>query len=256
MIVPLIHCALFVFLYMNLLFILALYKKDNSIADIGWGIGFILIALYTFFNFGNFQQRQVIVTMLILVWGTRLATHIYLRNKNKGEDPRYKSWRNAWGNLFFIRSYLQVFMLQGVAMLLIATPIILINSTPSSRLNFFDLLGFSIWFVGLFFESVADYQLYLFLQDPARRGQIMMHGLWQYSRHPNYFGEVLIWWGLFIIACNVPYGWIAIISPLTISYLLLFVSGIPLAEKQLEGLQEFAHYQKRTSIFIPWFVKK
>lgn len=256
MIISFIHCALFVFLYMNLLFVLALYKKDNSIADIGWGIGFVCIALYTFFTFSNFEQRQIIVTSLILLWGTRLATHIYLRNKGKGEDPRYQNWRQQWGNSFFIRSYLQVFMLQGIIMLLIATPIIIINSTHGPILGFFDLLGFTIWFTGLFFEAVADYQLYLFLQDPSKRGEIMMHGLWKYSRHPNYFGEVLMWWGIFIIACNVPYGWISIISPITITYILMFVSGIPLAEKQLKGLRDFAEYEKRTSIFIPWFVKK
>jgi steroid 5-alpha reductase family enzyme len=148
-------------------------------------------------------------------------------------------------------------MLQGFIMLLVATPIIIINSTNGPMLlGFFDLLGFVVWFTGLFFEAVADYQLYLFLQDPTKRGEIMMHGLWRYSRHPNYFGEVLMWWGIFIIACNVPYGWISIISPITISYILLFVSGIPLAEKQLKGLKDFAEYEKRTSIFVPWFVKK
>ncbi len=250
------HCIVFVFLYMNLLFICALHKKNNSIADIGWGVGFMLIALYTLFTFSHYVQRQMLVTMLTLVWGTRLATHIYMRNIGKGEDPRYKQWRELWGKSFFIRSYLQVFLLQGAIMLLIATPIIIINSTSGPGLGFFDLLGFVTWFVGLFFESVADYQLYLFLQDPTNRSQIMMHGLWRYSRHPNYFGEVMIWWGMFIIACNVPYGWLAIISPLTITYILLFVSGIPLAEKQLEGLTEFAEYKRRTSIFIPWLVKK
>lgn len=143
-------------------------------------------------------------------------------------------------------------------MLCIALPIILINSTNRqfTDLTLLDLVGFSSWCTGLLFEAVADYQLYLFLQDPAHRGKIMMQGLWRYSRHPNYFGEVLMWWGIFIIACNISYGWTTIISPATISYILLFVSGIPLAEKQLEGLQAFAQYKKQTNIFIPWFIKK
>jgi steroid 5-alpha reductase family enzyme len=256
MIATFIHCALIIFIFMNILFVLALQQKDNSVADIGWGIGFILIAFYTFFKSGLFLQRHMLITIMTLTWGTRLATHIYMRNKGKGEDPRYKKWRQMWGNQFIWRSYLQVFMLQGIIMLIIATPIIIVNSSTTVGLTFFDLLGFSIWMIGLFFESVADWQLYLFLQDPTKRGQIMMKGLWRYSRHPNYFGEVMIWWGMFVIALNVPGGWISIISPITISYILLFVSGIPLAEKQMQGLAQFAQYERKTSIFIPWFTKK
>lgn len=250
------QCCFLIFIYMNILFLLALYKKDNSIADTGWGIGFIGITLYTFFIYSSYTQRQILATILILTWGMRLATHIYMRNKGKGEDPRYQQWRHYWGNRFIIMSYLQVFMAQGLGMLMIATPVIVINSSRESNLGFFDLLGFVIWFIGFFFETVADYQLYAFLQDPENRGRIMKKGLWQNSRHPNYFGEILIWWGMFVIACNVSYGWVTIISPLTISYLLLFVSGIPLAEKQLAGLKEFAEYEKKTSIFIPWFTHK
>jgi steroid 5-alpha reductase family enzyme len=255
MITSFIHSAVLIFMYMSFLFAIATYKKNNSIADIGWGIGFILVTLYTLLTFSTFIQRQLLVSMLIIVWGTRLAMHIYLRNKGSTEDARYKQWQAKWTKNFLVHSYVQVFLMQGVAMLCIALPIILINSVnlQNRELTFFDLLGFSVWFTGLLFEAVADYQLYIFLQDPINRGQIMMHGLWRYSRHPNYFGELLIWWGIFIIACNVPYGWTTIISPLTISYILLFVSGIPLAEKQLEGLKAFAEYEKNTSIFIPWF---
>lgn len=229
-----------------------------SIADIGWPIGFILITLYTLFTFSTFMQRQLLISVLVIVWGTRLALHLYMRNKNRGEDTRYQKWKNQWAHAFLVRSYVQVFLMQGVVMLCIALPIILINSTNRqiTDLTLFDLIGFSLWCTGLLFEAVADYQLYLFLQDPAHRGKIMMQGLWRYSRHPNYFGEVLMWWGIFVIGCNITYGWITIISPATISYILLFVSGIPLAEKQLEGLQAFAQYKKQTNIFIPWFIKK
>jgi len=249
-------CACIIFCYMSALFFVSIYKKDNSIADIGWGIGFILIALFTLFYNGLFLERHLLITLLVVMWGTRLSLHIWQRNRGKGEDPRYVRWREHWGSSFLIRSFLQVFMLQGAIMLLIATPIILVNMSAIPGLGFLDLLGFTIWFVGFFFESVADYQLYIFLQDPAHRGRIMMRGLWRYSRHPNYFGEVLIWWGIYCIALQVPYGILAIISPITITYILLFVSGIPLAEKQMSGLAEFAAYKKRTSIFIPWFSKE
>ena len=250
------QCALIIFIYMTGLFIIAQIKRDNSIVDIGWGIGFIIIALFTLFKNGLFLQRHLFITMLTIVWGMRLATHIYIRNRGRGEGPRYKRWRQNWKTFFYLRSYLQIFILQGALMLIIASPIIAVNASTVPGMTFLDLLGFVTWFVGFFFESVADYQLFVFLAKPENRGKILKEGLWFYTRHPNYFGEVLIWWGMYLIALNVPYGYSTFISPLTITYLLLFISGIPLAEKPLEEIQEFQDYKKKTSIFIPWFIRK
>ena len=241
---------------MTALFVVSIIKKDNSIADIAWGLGFILIALYTLFRTHLFLERHLLITFMALIWGLRLSTHIFMRNKGKGEDPRYAKWRQEWGTYFFVRSYFQVFILQGFLMLIIATPIIWIHMSKTPSLKFTDFIGLFIWLIGLLCESVADYQLAAFLKNPTNKGKIMMQGIWQYSRHPNYFGEVLIWWGIFIIALNTPGGLLTIISPLTITCLLLFVSGIPMAEKQIEYLPEFHTYKKRTSIFFPWFTKK
>lgn len=248
--------ALLVFVYMSILFGVAILRKDNSIADIGWGIGFIFIAIFTLFKTNLFLERHLLITFMTLLWGLRLSGHIFMRNKGKGEDPRYARWRAEWGSHFLIRSYLQVFMLQGCMMLLIATPIIAVNNSATQGLTIVDFIGFFIWLIGLLCEATADYQLAAFLKKPESKGHIMMQGIWQYSRHPNYFGEVLIWWGMFIVALTVSGGFYTIISPLTITILLLFISGIPLAEKQIEHLPEFTEYKKKTSIFFPWFIKK
>lgn len=241
--------------YMTLFFLTALARKDNSIADIAWGIGFILVAALTFFVRGDWEPQQILVTLLVLIWGLRLSIHIFNRNRGRGEDPRYRQWREEWGKYFVVRSYLQVFVLQGCLLLLIVLPVIIVNTYATGSLIWSDAIGIFVWTVGFFFETVGDYQLYRFTQDPANRGRIIDLGLWQYSRHPNYFGEVTQWWGIFIIAASASYGWIGIVGPLTISTLILRVSGIPMLEKRFEGNPEFEAYKKRVSVFIPWFPK-
>ena len=236
---------------MTTLFVIAQLKRNNSIADIGWGIGFILIALYSLLHTGLYLPRHLLVTTLVLIWGVRLSGYITWRNWGKGEDPRYIAFRNRWGTWALVYSYLEVFMLQAALLLIIATSILVINNSTTPGLTILDAIGVCIWAIGLVFETVGDVQLYTFLHNPANKGRIMKYGLWRYTRHPNYFGEVCIWWGIWILAINVPYGAWAIISPLTITTLLLFVSGIPLAEKQLKDLPEFTEYQQQTSIFFP-----
>jgi steroid 5-alpha reductase family enzyme len=248
--------SLILFFYMTALFLLAVIRHDNSIADVAWGPGFILVAWTTLFLSGYFTPRQLIAGILILIWGLRLAVRIYLRNQGKGEDVRYRQWRERWGKSFIIRSYLQVFMLQGCILLLNIAPVLVINTYDSGNLGFLDLLGVILWVMGFFFESLSDWQLDQFTKDPSSRGKIMDRGLWRYSRHPNYFGEVTMWWALYVLALSVPWGWISIIGPLTITATILFVSGIPMTEKLMESNPAFAAYKKRTSVFIPWFPKE
>ncbi|BDC35199.1 hypothetical protein Noda2021_11570 [Candidatus Dependentiae bacterium Noda2021] len=249
-------CAGIILVYMTIFFVNAQIKKDNSIADIAWGPGFALIALYTLFNSGTFFPRQLLVTALVLLWATRLSSHILKRNWNKGEDARYAQWRQSWGKHATLFSFTNVFLLQGFLLLVISYPIMIINSYSDATLNYKDFLGLAMWLVGFYFEVVGDAQLAAFLKQPANRGKILMSGLWKYTRHPNYFGEALLWWGIFVIALSVPYGYTSIVSPVLITYLLVFVSGIPLAEKQLEKNDQFADYKKRTSSFIPWFINQ
>jgi len=245
--------ALILFSYMTGLYLLALWHKDNSIADIAWGPGFILVAWSTFILGGSFTQRQWIICILVLIWGLRLSVRIYLRNRGKGEDLRYKKWREEWGKSFIIRSYLQVFLLQGAILLLNTSSILFINTYDEGSLGLIDYLGVLVWLVGFIFESVADRQLDRFVRDPGNRGNIMDQGLWRYSRHPNYFGEVTMWWGIYLLSLSIPWGWMSIIGPLTISYIIIFVSGVPMTERFMEDNPAFADYKRRTSAFFPWF---
>lgn len=241
---------------MHVLFVYAWAKKDNSIIDPWWGIGFALIALVTLVASGLYLPRHLLITVMTLMWATRISVHLYMRNRGKPEDPRYAKWREQWGDTVVWRSYLQVFMLQGLFMLIIALPIIVVNASMQQGLTWLDFTGFMVWLLGICMEALADYQLKEYLKIPTHRGHIMQKGLWRYSRHPNYVGEMIIWWGMGIIAIQVPYGLIALASPVTITLLLRFVSGVPLAEEQLKKLPEFIDYAGKTNIFIPWFRRK
>ncbi len=244
-----------VFLYMHLVFVLALIKKDNSIVDIAWGLGFIIVVVATFFLEKTFHIRQILVNTLVFVWGTRLAIHIAIRKKGKGEDFRYVQWRKDWGRWFLVRSYFQIYWLQGFLILLISYPIFLINLSPKRGLSILDYVGFFLWLVGFLFETLGDYQMLKFKKNPKNKGQIMTKGLWAYTRHPNYFGESAMWWGIFLIALSVNNGWISIFSPLLLTLLLTKISGIPMLEKKYKANVDFQAYTKRTSAFFPWFPK-
>jgi len=247
-----------IFFYMSVFFVIAVIRKDNSLADIAWGGGFVLVAFLSFFlAHGYAEARQVLVTGLVTLWGARLAIYIFFRNKGRGEDYRYAKWRKEWGRFFLLRSYFQVFMLQGALLLLIAFSAIYINLHPSRGLTIFDGFGLLIWITGFFFETTGDFQLFQFKKDPENRGKVMKYGLWKYTRHPNYFGEATMWWGIFIMAISVKGGLFTIISPIAITFLLLKVSGIPMLEKKLaESQPGYAKYQETTNAFFPWFPRK
>lgn len=239
-----------VFVFANSCFVISLLKKRNDIADVAWGIGFVLVAWVSLLVSDNFNHRSLLVSILVTIWGLRLALHIGLRNRGKGEDFRYKAWRESWGKSFLIRSYLQVYILQGLLLFVISLPIIFVN-TRNAAFSYFDILGLIVWLVGFLFETVGDWQLRQFTKNPANKGKIIQNGLWKFSRHPNYFGEVTLWWGIFLFAVSLPFGFLTIISPITITLLILYVSGIPMLEKKYEKNDEFAEYKKRTSVFFP-----
>jgi steroid 5-alpha reductase family enzyme len=240
-----------IFVYMTIWFLISLLKKRNDVADIAWGPGFIVVAFTGLIIASNFSHRSLIVSSLILIWGLRLASHIGNRHVGKPEDARYAKWRKEWGKTFLIRSFLQVFILQGILLIIVALPIIKINASLPSPLTVLDVFGLCIWLFGFSFETVSDWQLARFLKLPSGRGKIMTSGLWRYSRHPNYFGEVTLWWGIYIIALSVPNGWMSIIGPLTITFLILKVSGIPMLEEGFRDNPDFQQYKQRTSAFIP-----
>jgi steroid 5-alpha reductase family enzyme len=243
--------GIILFLYMSLWFIISILKKRNDIADVAWGLGFIILAWTSYIISMNFNLRGLLVVVLVSIWGLRLAWHIYSRNKGKTEDYRYLAWRQEWGNWFYLRSYFQVYILQGIFLFLIILPVLIINNNLGKVIGALDVVGVLVWLIGFFFEVVGDAQLSNFIKNPENKGKLMQRGLWQYTRHPNYFGEVTQWWGIWLIALSVPNGWLSIIGPLTITILILKVSGIPMLEKKMENNPEFAEYKRRTSIFIP-----
>jgi steroid 5-alpha reductase family enzyme len=255
-VIAILYCALMVFILMTITYTVAQYKKDNSIVDCVWGLGFIVIAFTSLFFDTAITIHKFLVTTFAIIWGLRLSFHLFIRHRTQGEDPRYKKWRHEWNPRFFaIRSFFQIFMLQGMLMLIIAYPIIVINTSNPSELTIFDSAGAIIWIIGFIFEVIGDRQLKLFVTNPANKGKVLKTGLWHYTRHPNYFGEITMWWGIFLIALAMPYGITAIISPITITLLLVFVSGIPLAEKPFQDNPAYQQYKKETSILIPWWPK-
>jgi steroid 5-alpha reductase family enzyme len=243
--------AIVLFVYVNLWFAVSLVKKRNDVADIAWGLGFTLLAWTAFFISDDAGTRALLVGILVTVWGLRLALHIGKRNAGKPEDYRYAAWRAAWGKWSYLRSYLQVYLLQGFLLYVVALPVLFVNRGEGKELGLSDLAGALVWLVGFLFEAVGDAQLAKFSGDPANKGKLMRSGLWRYTRHPNYFGEVTQWWGIWLIALSAPHGWMSVIGPLTITLLILKVSGIPMLERKMEQNPEFAEYKLTTSAFFP-----
>jgi steroid 5-alpha reductase family enzyme len=240
-----------VLVYMTGWFIVAQIRGRNDLADVAWGLGFILAAGVSLVAAGSYTPRGLMVSGLVMVWGVRLALHIHSRNRSRGEDPRYRKWREEWGRWFVLRSFLQVFMLQGVLLVLVAMPVIFINVSPTTPIIWLDFLGVGVWLTGFSFEAIGDWQLLRFIRNPANRGRLMTGGLWRYTRHPNYFGEVTLWWGIWLLALSLSAGWLTIIGPLTITILILKVSGIPMLEKPYLERADFKEYRRRTSAFFP-----
>ena len=260
-----------------LLFLLSLRIRDNSIVDVFWGVGFMMIALLSFFQ-SEMSLVQIVMTGLIFLWWVRIVSHIGLRKwKEQREDPRYAKWREEWGDgsYFCIRSFLQIYIAQMVLMFVVAIPILVVNLSvipadeglyrwiPFFDHGFWDKLGMTeqIWLIlwiivslfWLIIEAIADKQLSQFIKT-KKPGQIFMTGLYHYSRHPNYFGESMFWLGISLI--SLPFSSLGLIWFIVITFLLLFVSWVPLQEARYAGRPEWETYKSRTSVLIPWWPKK
>lgn len=240
-----------VFSYMSLLFVLAIRLKRNDIVDIAWSMGFVLISLIALALMPVYHWRRILVSGLIIIWGLRLATYLYYRNRGKQEDFRYAQWRKDWGKNWKLRSYLQVFLLQGFLMLTIAYPVFLMRGRTLAGFGVLDVLGLGLWLLGFFFQVVGDEQLRRFKKQPKNKGKLMQKGLWQYTRHPNYFGEATMWWGIFVLVLGFEQGYWAIFSPMIITFLLLRVSGVPMLERKYSENPAYQNYIRKTSGFIP-----
>jgi steroid 5-alpha reductase family enzyme len=243
--------GLVIFVFVTLLFVLSIVIARNDIADIAWGVGVLSVGL-TSASVHGAAGVSFLILLLATVWGVRLAVRIFFRNVRKSEDARYRVWRETWGKWFYPRSYFQVYLLQGFLMLMVGYPllhaVLYANGVP---LGPFAYLGILVWCIGFFFEVVGDYQLDAYLKLPVKPSPVMESGLWKYTRHPNYFGEVTMWWGIWLMIAMTPMSYVALIGPLTITFLILKVSGIPMLEKRFEGNPDFETYKKRTSAFFP-----
>jgi steroid 5-alpha reductase family enzyme len=248
--------ALLLSAYMSLWFLISLVRKRNDVADVAWGLGFVLLAWTSFFLSSAREPRGILVGVLVSAWGLRLAWHIAARHRGKAEDYRYLAWRQEWGKWFYLRSFAQVYLLQGACLFFTSLPVLIVNHSASGSFGVVNGIGDCLWLIGFLFELVGDAELARFVKDPRNCGKILQSGLWRYTRHPNYFGEVAMWWGIWLIAMGVPGAWFGVIGPVTITILILKVSGIPMLEKKMAQNPEFADYARRTSVFLPWFPKK
>jgi steroid 5-alpha reductase family enzyme len=239
---------------MTVLWIVSVRIRDVSIVDIAWGAAGSAMALTTFFLAGGALPRRILLTAMTVLWGVRLALHIGGRKRGNGEDFRYAAMRAEHGEAFPRRSLFTVFLLQALLIWAIAMPVQVGQFAPEPPgLTFLDFLGAAVWILGFAFEAVADRQLRAFLADSANQGKVMDRGLWRYSRHPNYFGDSLIWWGIFLVAAATPWGWATFFSPVLMTFFLMKVSGVPLLEAALaQRRRGYREYMERTSPFVPW----
>jgi steroid 5-alpha reductase family enzyme len=213
---------------------------------VGWLYGRLLDGL---------EWRRLLLATLITVWGLRLAIHIYRRHRGKGEDPRYAAMRAARGDAFWWRSLFVVFWLQAALIWFISMPVFAVaRAAGPADAAFTDVAGLALFAAGFAFEAVADLQLERFKAQASNRGRVLDTGLWRYSRHPNYFGDALLWWGIYVMATSVPGGWLTLFSPLLMTVLLLRVSGVSLLEQSLTTSKPgYRDYIERTPAFVPWF---
>ena len=238
--------------------ILSVHQRNVTIVDSLWGLGFVLIAWLTWFQVDGFGGRKFLLAGLTTIWGVRLSIYLTVRNHGKGEDPRYAKWRLTSGDNFWFTSLFKVFLLQALFLWVIALAIQAGQASAApAHLTLTDGVGAIVWTIGFLFEAIGDAQLAKFKSNPDNRGKVMDNGLWRYTRHPNYFGECLIWWGLFIIAISDTQLWWTVVSPGVITTVLLKMTGIPLTEKlSIEKRAGYQHYSSTTPAFFPWFPKR
>lgn len=237
---------------MLLLWIVATFRRDVSVVDLFWGCGFVLVAWLSALQNAPWSGRVSLLATLTTLWGLRLTWHLARRNHGRPEDPRYAAMRAAHGPRFWWVSLFTVFLLQGVILWFVALPlqVAAVRDVPRG-VSVMDVLGSAMFGIGLLFESVGDWQLARFRADPANRGRVLDRGLWRYTRHPNYFGDCCVWWGLYCISAATGAAW-TIVSPIVMTLLLLKVSGVALLEQTITDRRpDYAAYQARTNAFLP-----
>lgn len=237
-------------------FVIAQVQKNNGLIDITWGLSFMLSTLVSLLLGKPGGAVPIVISVLVLVWGARLSWYLIRRNVGKPEDFRYANMRNTWDpKTFYIRMFVQIYLLQLVLNFLINLTTITTNLQDLAGWSLLATFGLVLWLIGFFFEAVGDRQLRQFRANPANKGTLIQTGLWRYTRHPNYFGEATQWWGIFLLAISGGRNYWLILSPLLITFFLLYVSGVPMLEKKYEGRSDWEDYKRRTPKFFPWLPK-
>jgi len=240
------------FSFFMILFIIAQIIHNNSIVDIGWGIGFVISSWIVYFVNGAYSMSSIIVLALVSLWGVRLFYHIAKRNIGKPEDFRYLNWRKAWGKWVVPRAFLQVFMLQATLQFLIGLPIFYFLE-KGLEFAVYSYIGVGLFLLGYFFQVVGDYQLKVHINKKS--GTLLKTGLWSITRHPNYFGESLMWVSMYLVVLLSGGPWYLVISPLVITSVLRFIS-IPLLEENMKKREGWDEYTKKVAIFYPFGLKQ
>lgn len=250
--------VLIVFVYMTCWYLFASWARNYSLVDIAWGLGFLLIAVFAYNATYMQAERNLVLLVMCLAWGLRLSSYLIIRNWGRGEDFRYQKMRDRWGASAWWKSYIYVFLLQGLLMLIVSTPLLignLVGGDATNPIQVSDVMGFILWGLGLIYEATADYQMLAFKSNPENKGRIMRYGLWAQSRHPNYFGETLVWWGIWVFSLGTtPWAVLGIIGPILITFLLVRVSGVPMLESEYKDNPEYQDYTANTPEFVPRFV--
>lgn len=251
------EASLIIWFLVTILWFWSVKIKNVSIVDIFWGFGFVVVNSIYFYNLDTIDFRNFILFLLVAIWGLRLTLYLAKRNIGKGEDYRYKQFRKDYGeNRYWWFSYFQVFLLQGSLILIVSLPFLGVHYGSKTDLFWLDYIAILTWLIGFSFEAGGDYQLYQFKKNSENKGKVLNKGFWKYTRHPNYFGDSLVWWSyaLFSIAAGSYWN---IIGSLVMTLLIIKVSGVSLLERTLKNTKpEYEEYIKTTNSFLPWFPKK
>jgi steroid 5-alpha reductase family enzyme len=237
---------------MLVVWLVSLARRDASIIDLVWGLGFVIVVWVTIATVSSSGLSRWLLAGLTTIWGLRLSAYLAWRNHGQPEDRRYARMRKRWSAAFPLVSLFTVFLLQGVVMWVVSLPIQLGILESTSGFSTLHALGLLLWSIGLLFESIGDWQLARFKSDSENAGKVLDRGLWRYTRHPNYFGDFCVWWGLFLIALAGGAPWWTAIGPIVMSLFLMFISGVSLLESDLKDRKpQYAAYMRRTNAFFP-----
>lgn len=241
-----------VFISFLTVFFIGKIKNKHDLLDVLWGAAFIFASVVSYIISNNKSTIGLIMTLLVFIWGSRLTIYLGKRNIGSKEDYRYDDYRKKYkGNNFDLYFFFRMYLIQYIFCMIIVLPVIYINITGNAQVSNITFVGVFVWFIGFLFESVGDMQLKRFKSKTKNKGKLMTTGLWAYTRHPNYFGEATQWGGIYLISISNINNWWLIFSPIVITVLVRYISGVPLLEKKYEGRQDWEEYKQKTSVFIP-----